>query len=108
MPDPRLKSLADLAGFPIGFEGDQDSIADVEQLAPIFEKLGIGVGRSSSAFGNSARCTLAGRPDAAGRYCQTSSAVKVRIGATRRTSASAILQRTVCAERRSMPFGAKV
>ena len=40
---PRLKSLTNLAGFPIGFEGDQDSIADVEQLAPIFEKLGIGV-----------------------------------------------------------------
>ena len=37
-----------------------------------------------------------------GRYSQTSSAVKLRMGATRRTRVSVICQSTVCAERRAL------
>jgi hypothetical protein len=46
--------------------------------------------------------------DGLGRYSQTSSAVKLRMGATSRTSASVICHSTVCAERRSWLVGAKV
>ncbi len=63
---------------------------------------------TSSGFGNSARCTLTGRPSTRGRYSQISSAVKLRTGATRRTSASVIFHSTVCAERRAWLAGAKV
>ncbi len=62
----------------------------------------------SSGLGNRARCTLISRPSTGGRYSQISSAVKVRMGATSRTSASVICHNTVCAERRAWLVGAKV
>ena len=47
--------------------------------------------------GSCARCTLSGALRIFGRYCQTSSQVKLMIGASNRASASPIRQIAVCA-----------
>src|SRR5208337_2132736 len=59
----------------------------------------------SASRGNNVMWTLSGLPVALGKYFQSSSAVKTRIGAARRTSALVIFHTAVCAERRDLLLG---
>ena len=106
--DLGVETLADSASLCVLSRSREDFVADCEQLLPLLEHRSRISGENLFRLGEQRQMHAASRPSTSGRCSHTSSAVKLRIGATRRTSASVICQSTVCAERRAWLVGAKV